>query len=115
MKSEKEQDQKFLASGQEKLRLQIALERFVELEPEEAMYSIYREYLVRRFRPAMESLIRAQESLKAEKLFSCKEMTPGLLEELLGMASGCANTECYLWLLEQKRALYGFERKDMEL
>ena len=42
-------------------------------------------------------------------------MNQGLIEELLLMASKAHNTEAFLWLLEQKQALYGFEKGDMEL
>ena len=54
-------------------------------------------------------------TLFLDNLFLQKKMNQGLLEELLLMASKAHNTEAFLWLLEQKQALYGFEKGDMEL
>ena len=59
--SSRELDDKFLSSGQENISMAIALERFFELCPQDgALYGQYRDYLKKRFRPAMEKLIRAR-------------------------------------------------------
>ena len=58
---------------------------------------------------------KRKENKKMRQLFLQKKMNQGLLEELLLMASKAHNTEAFLWLLEQKQALYGFEKGDMEL
>ena len=79
------------------------------------MEQTYQNYLLKRFRPAMETLLEQKENKKMRQLFLQKKMNQGLLEELLLMASKAHNTEAFLWLLEQKQALYGFEKGDMEL
>ena len=79
------------------------------------MEQTYQNYLLKRFRPAMETLLEQKENKKMRQLFLQKKMSQGLLEELLLMASKAHNTEAFLWLLEQKQALYGFEKGDMEL
>lgn len=118
MKKE-ELDQKFLTSGQEKIKLEIALTRYFEIKEENHLMSemeqTYQNYLIRRFRPAMEVLLEKKENKKMKQLFLQKEMSKSLLEELLLMASNQHNTEAFLWLLEQKQTLYGFEKGEMEL
>ena len=79
------------------------------------MEQTYQNYLLKRFRPAMETLLEQKENKKMRQLFLQKKMNQGLLEELLLMASKAHNTEAFLWLLKQKQALYGFEKGDMEL
>lgn len=121
MKREEELDRKFLTSGQEKVKLEIALMRYFELAKDKnkdflsEMEQTYQKYLLKRFRPAMETLLEQKENKKMRQLFLQKKMNQGLLEELLLMASKAHNTEAFLWLLEQKQALYGFEKGDMEL
>lgn len=115
VKREEELDQKFLTSGQEKIKLEIALIRYFEIEKEDDLKAVYQKYLLRRFRPAMEVLLEKKENKKMRQLFLEKEMSQGLLEELLSMASKRHNTEAFVWLLAQKETLYGFEKGDMEL
>ena len=119
MKREEELDQKFLTSGQEKIKLEIALMRYFEIAEDKnflpEMTQPYQNYLLKRFRPAMETLLEQKENKKMKQLFLQKEMSQGLLEELLLMASKAHNTEAFLWLLEQKQTLYGFGKGDMEL
>ena len=75
--SSREPDDKFLSSGQESIRLAIALERFFELCPQDTvLYARYREYLKKRFRPAMEKLILTRETEKIKVLFGLAEVTP---------------------------------------
>lgn len=114
--SDRELDNKFLTSGQERIRLEIALERFfVPGEEETELYDRYLEYLQRRFRPAMEQLIRSGRNPQAELLFSKVDVSRGQLEELLATAQENHNTECLLFLLERKKEQFGFGGKDMEL
>ena len=121
LKREEELDRKFLTSGQEKVKLEIALMRYFELAKDKnkdflsEMEQTYQNYLLKRFRPAMDTLLEQKENKKMRQLFLQKKMSQGLLEELLLMASKAHNTEAFLWLLEQKQALYGFEKGDMEL
>ncbi len=114
--SSREPDDKFLSSGQESIRLAIALERFFELCPQDTvLYARYREYLKKRFRPAMEKLILTGETEKVKVLFSLAEVTPVQMDELLALAQKYGNTECVLWLLSKKEEQFGFGGKDMEL
>lgn len=115
VKREEELDQKFLTSAQEKVKLEIALVRYFEIKKEGDLKESYQKYLLKRFRPAMEELLEKKENKKMRQLFLEKEMSQGLLEELLLMASKKHNTEAFLWLLSQKEARYGFEKGDMEL
>lgn len=114
--SSRELDDKFLSSGQENIRLAIALERLFELCPQDgALYGQYRDYLKKRFRPAMEKLIRARETENVKVLFGLAEVTSVQMDELLALAQKYGNTECVLWLLSKKEEQFGFGGKDMEL
>lgn len=63
LKREEELDRKFLTSGQEKVKLEIALMRYFELAKDKnkdflsEMEQTYQNYLLKRFRPAMETLL----------------------------------------------------------
>ena len=110
--SSREQDEKFLSSRQENIRLAIALERFFELCPEDGLlYERYREYLKKRFRPAM----KARETEKVKVLFGLDTVTPVQMDELLALAQKYGSTESVLWLLSKKEEQFGFGGKDMEL
>ena len=109
-----EKDEKFLAAGQESIRLEIALERYFQLEESE-MKETYRQYLQKRFRPAMEKLIGNRENARAREVFGLKEVTLFQVEDFIRMAQKAGNTECVIWLLRQKEERFGFAGKDMEL
>ena len=114
--SSREQDEKFLSSRQENIRLAIALERFFELCPEDGLlYERYREYLKKRFRPAMEKLMKARETEKVKVFFGLDTVTPVQMDELLALAQKYGSTESVLWLLSKKEEQFGFGGKDMEL
>ena len=114
--SSREQDEKFLSSRQENIRLAIALERFFELCPEDGLlYERYREYLKKRFRPAMEKLMKARETEKVKVLFGLDTVTPVQMDELLALAQKYGSTESVLWLLSKKEEQFGFGGKDMEI
>lgn len=114
--SDRELDEKFLTSGQESIRLEIALKRFFELDmTDEKLYVRYLEYLTKRFHPAMEKLMAAGKKPQAEILFSKVEITEIQLEKLLESAMNSHSTESILWLLEEKKKRFGFGGKDMEL
>ena len=79
------------------------------------LYGRYRDYLKKRFRPAMEKLIRARETENVKVLFGLAEVTSVQMDELLALAQKYGNTECVLWLLSKKEEQFGFGGKDMEL
>ena len=114
--SSREQDEKFLSSRQENIRLAIALERFFDLCPEDGLlYARYREYLKKRFRPAMEKLMKARETEKVKVLFGLDTVPLVQMDELLALAQKYGSTESVLWLLSKKEEQFGFGGKDMEL
>ncbi len=116
MESLKNEDEIFLATGQEEKKLEIALKRYFQLLPEEEkLRSRYGGYLSRRLRPAVQKLIQKGENRKLELLL--KENPPSVmaLDGFLELALFCKNQEAQILLLRMKREKGGFQGKDWEL
>lgn len=110
-----EAEEKFLSSGQEALRLSIALERgfAADLSPE--WRERYRAYLMLRFRPAMEQLIREGAAQKAARLLEEKKPGERELDGLIRMAAKAGQTELLDLFLRWKRETCGFREKTFPL
>ena len=103
-------------AGRRTSALQLLWSVFFELCPEDGLlYERYREYLKKRFRPAMEKLMKARETEKVKVLFGLDTVTPVQMDELLALAQKYGSTESVLWLLSKKEEQFGFGGKDMEL
>lgn len=106
---------KFQETGQEKRKLEIALEGFFMEKGEEARKEVYGTYLKRRIRSAMEVLIRSEDVGKMEVLeqqgwFGAKE-----LEGFLRTARAEKSLSALAWLLRLKDEKYGYEDRDFTL
>ena len=105
---------KFQETGQEKKKLELALEGFFT-ETEEDRREAYGRYLRRRIRPAVEFLIRSEDVEKMEALeqqgwFGAKE-----LEGFLNTARAEKSLSALAWLLRLKDEKYGYEDRDFSL
>lgn len=111
----REMYRRFQETGQEKIKLETALEGFFT-EPEGSeRREAYGKYLKRRIRPAVEALIRLEDVDKIEALeqqgwFGAKE-----LEGFLQTARTEKKLTALAWLLELKDEKYGYEDRDFSL
>ncbi|MDO4337247.1 MAG: hypothetical protein Q4C91_04060 [Eubacteriales bacterium] len=113
---------KFTGTKQQKLRLEAALQGFFLAEEngakaaqKEAYKEEYKSYLKTRIRPAMEALIREEETEKMEALaqfgwFGAKE-----LETFIRSAREQGKLSALVWLLKLKQEKYGYQDKDFSL
>ena len=115
---EKEQNmlyRKFQTTGQERIKLACALEGFFsEEEDQKEQKADYREYLKRRIRPAMEKLIKEEDTagielLEAQGWFGEKE-----LELFIRIARQERSLESLVWLMKLKDYKYGYTEKKFE-
>ena len=108
--------QKFMASKQESVRLELALQGyFLDDEILEAHRNALADYLRRRIRPAAETLIRTDELAKLQILEAQGWMKPDVLEDCLEMTIRLKKTEAFIWLLGIKAEKYGFPDRVFEL
>lgn len=108
--------EKFCITGQEPVKLAIALRCFfMEQGPEEEQRRAYGEYLRKRIRPTAEQLI---EEEGIEQL-SCLEqqgwISEALLESFIKRARERGKTASLVWLLHLKNEKYGYRDKDFSL
>ena len=107
---------KFQTTGQERIRLACALEGFfsgADSRMEEK--NAYSQYLRRRIRPAMETLIldenvSGMELLEAHNWFGEEE-----LESFICTARKERRLESLVWLMELKNRKYGYKEKIFNL
>ena len=105
---------KFKETGQEKLRLETALEYFEkETDPQRA--GEYEAYLKRRIRPAMEQLIIMEDVEKMELLHEKGMFGQKELEVFTDMAEKEKKPAALVWLLQLKNRKYGFKQKNFQL
>ena len=97
-----EQEEKFLSTKQEPLKLSIALTRFFEVTSEE-WKSRYGDYLKRRFRAAIHALILEGNLSKIEILCAYGWHTESMLQEFIETAGKQNQTEIFLYFLNLKR------------
>lgn len=108
--------QKFMASRQEPVRLELALQGyFLSEEIPEAQRNAFTDYLRRRIRPAAEALIQRDELPKLQVLEAQGWMNASLIEDCLRMAIRLKKTEAFIWLLGVKAEKYGFADRVFDL
>ena len=109
---------KFKETGQEALRLKIALEQLLgrdrEMLPQEVRTE-YERYLKKRIRPAMEQLIMNGETDQIVHLGSYGWFGEKELDSFLDKARKEYRTAAWLVLLRMKQERYGFRGRDFTL
>lgn len=108
------EDLRFQKSEQEKVKLQIALQRYFEVEDEE-LKEIYGEYLQFRIRPALEKLIEIEELSRLQIIWDNGWMNQDLLERGMKYARENGKTQAHIWLMQKKTSNYAFGGKDFTL
>lgn len=109
-----EKEWKFAESGQEALKLQIALERYFVIK-DACWKERYGEYLKQRIRPAMMELIKRGELDKIEMISQKGWFSEKNLDAFFVEAVKQGQTEIQLFLLELKKEKYGFSDRDFSL
>ena len=101
--------QKFMASRQEPVRLELALQGyFLDEEMPDAQRKAFGDYLRRRIRPAAEALMQRDALPMLQALEAQGWMDAALVEDCLAAAIRLSKTEAFLWLLGVKAEKYGF-------
>lgn len=109
-------DEKFLTSGQASVKLAVALQRYFQLEEEEAeLKKRYGDYLAIRLRPAAEELIKNRENQKLRKLLEENKVSSSVLDELIHMAGIWKNHEVQIYLLGKKKSEWNSREQEWEL
>lgn len=104
MEEYKKQFEKFQQSGQEKIRLEIALQEYTERDGlPEKMWEEYGSYLKKRSRPAAEKLIADGNISGLEKLKEAEILKESYIDIYLEKARETGQTEVSAWLLGMKR------------
>lgn len=108
--------QRFTASKQEAVRLELALQGYFRNDGiSEAQRAVLGEYLRRRIRPAAEAVIQADDLPKLQAMEAQGWMNAPLIEDCLGMAIRLKKTEAFIWLLGIKAEKYGFQDRAFDL
>ena len=108
--------QKFMASRQEPVRLELALQGyFLNEEIPEVQRKAFADYLRRRIRPAAEALMQRDELPKLQALEAQGWMDAALIEDCMKMAMRLKKTEAFIWLLGVKAEKYGFSDRVFDL
>ena len=107
--------QKFQSAPREQVRLELALNAYFSGQATEAQKQALEAYLRLRLSPAMELLLREGRLEELEQLLNPDWLTPGLLEDVLGLAISLKSTEGFVLLLRRKAELTGFSDRDFSL
>lgn len=107
---------KFKETGQEKIRLEMALKGFFSQQEEDEQHICeYANYLKKRIRPAMENLIEAEETEKMEQLEALGWFGRKELESFLFTAEKRQKLSALVCLMQIKNRKYGYEDRDFSL
>lgn len=107
-------EEKFESSGQESLRLAIALQRFTEIS-NPAWKEKYQRYLSLRFRPAMHELISQGNLFQIQELCRFASVTESALDTFIDDAVQHKQEEVLAFLLEFKQEHFGFHDREFTL
>lgn len=107
-------EEEFESSGQESVRLSIALKRFTEIQ-DPVRKKNYEKYLALRFRPAVTELIRQGDIFRIKALFTFAPVTEPALATFVDDAATLHQEEILSFLLEFKREHFGFHDRDFTL
>lgn len=108
------EEEAFLSTKQEKIKLYIALSAFFETEDTEWKERC-RTYLKKRFRPAMSELIRRGDVLHIRALAAEGWLTEETLDSFIHEAVQTGRPEVCALLLNLKRELFGFHDREFTL
>lgn len=107
--------EKFCASRQAPVQLEIAMaDGFREDVPEQYRRE-YQRYLRRRVRPFGEQLIAREDVQMLEKLENLGWLTPELMDSFLHTAAQTHKNASLAWLLRRKQETYGYRKRDFSL
>ena len=107
-------EEEFEASGQEKHRLSIAIQRFTEVS-DSSWKEKYVRYLSLRFRPAMNELIQKGDLFRIRSLCRFAPITEASLDSFIAEAVACRQDEIAAFFMEFKREHFGFHDRDFTL
>lgn len=108
--------QRFVASKQEAVRLDLALQGFfMEDGITEQNRQAFGKYLKLRIRPAVQALIKTDDLTKLQQLEAMGWLNAGLVEDCLDAAIEMKKTEAFIWLLGLKTEKYGFRDRNFDL
>ena len=107
--------EKFKESRQPALKLSIACEDFFKEETLEQAKNAYRDYLLKRLRPAAEYLVCREDLSCLSALFDLNPFPADLLDQLLSCAVKEQRPAAFAWLLGKKKETYGFPQRDFSL
>ena len=107
--------EKFRTTKQERIRLACAMEAFFQenegsTEKELEDYGLY---LKKRIRPAMEILIKSEDTIKMEKLEKQGWFGRQELEQFILLAREQRKLESLVWLMRLKDRKYGYEERKL--
>lgn len=108
------EEETFLSTKQEKVKLNIALSAFFETEDAEWKERC-RAYLKKRFRPAMSELIRRGDVLHIHALAQEGWMTKDTMDSFIREAAETGQPEVCALLLSLKKELFGFHDREFIL
>ena len=119
MRTDKEENEseifrKFSETGQEKVKLSMALEGFFKesIVSGDEHRKEYGAYIRRRIRPAMECLIENEEVDRMQLLEELGWFGESELEGFLQIARARKKTASLVWLLQLKDEKYGYKDRD---
>ena len=107
--------EKFRTTKQERIRLACAMEAFFQENESSTEKELedYRLYLKKRIRPAMEILIKSEDTIKMEKLEKQGWFGRQELEQFIFLAREQQNLESLVWLMRLKDRKYGYEERKL--
>lgn len=115
MPSQEEAYQAFLRSRQPPTALRLAMEGFFAPDVPETYRKAYGDYLKKRVRPMVETLIEREDLEKLEVVSQLRWLTPRLVDEFAVLARDRQKSTALIWLLAKKQELYGFAKEGFEL
>lgn len=107
--------ERFLETKQEPVRLAAAIEGFFEEGSAGERRDAYAQYLKKRIRPAMTSLIQADDVEKMETFEQLGWLEGVPLDDFLNTAREKKKMSALVWLLRLKDEKYGYRDRDFTL
>ena len=107
--------EKFRTTKQERIRLACAMEAFFQEHESSTEKELedYWLYLKKRIRPAMEILIKSEDTIKMEKLEKQGWFGRQELEQFIFLAREQQKLESLVWLMRLKDRKYGYEERKL--
>lgn len=110
------EDEKFLSTAQEGIKLRIALTRYFMLTQDEPeLFFRYEAYLKRRVRSAAGLLIESDDADRLEVLCSKGWLTMEAMDALIDIASKQEKIQCLTCLMQNRAASFSLQDRDFTL